>query len=521
MMTHTPPTSRRGIALILVMVAVLVTGAMALAYFGSRSNSLALSANIDNASGARSVAQSGLDMTIAVLQTNADWRTAHVDGVLLSNFSMAGGSVTVDLLDGDTGEPPTVDTTSVDITVTGTVDSVAQVAQATATVYESDGEVDMDLSEFAVFAAGDVDIVGDASIARWTASPKGSLAMPLRIGTLEDRAAGVRLTTSNTVDAIVVMAPGASSMFAPNRSRAEPLRDAIPFPDPPPAPEHGKPLDLDRSSGARHRWARRFIGGDDAGEQILLAGGAWEIDDLVLHGNRTLRIDGDVTLRVRGDVDLANARIELGDDATLNMHVGGDLRATQSRIGDARDQRLGWMDPQRLRIWGHGSGDWRIEGDSIIKGEIYAPRSSVRAAGTSTLCGRVAAEQVELRGASRLLYDPMLAGDGYTDTNSRLWDGDSLHRALDDLDDLDPVRLASIRNTLASAAVGTVDAPGEVTPRPHDVVFTLTVYGADARHWENLMRRARRHHDVDDNEDDDREHAQWRRARVATGGGNS
>ena len=60
---------RRGIALMLVMVAILVTGAMAVAYFGSRDNSIAISTNIRSSSKARILAESGLDLAVAILET--------------------------------------------------------------------------------------------------------------------------------------------------------------------------------------------------------------------------------------------------------------------------------------------------------------------------------------------------------------------------------------------------------------------------------------------------------------------
>ncbi|HIN09677.1 MAG TPA: hypothetical protein EYM64_03780, partial [Phycisphaerales bacterium] len=69
------PKQRRGIASMLVMVAILVTGAMAVAYFGSRDNSIAISRNVEASTRARVVAESGLDLAVAILQTDADWRT--------------------------------------------------------------------------------------------------------------------------------------------------------------------------------------------------------------------------------------------------------------------------------------------------------------------------------------------------------------------------------------------------------------------------------------------------------------
>ena len=70
---------RRGIALMLVMVAILVTGGMAIAYFGSRDNSIAISTNVEASTRARAVAESGLDLAIAILETDSNWRTDHVD----------------------------------------------------------------------------------------------------------------------------------------------------------------------------------------------------------------------------------------------------------------------------------------------------------------------------------------------------------------------------------------------------------------------------------------------------------
>ena len=39
----TPTYKRRGVALMLVMITVLITGGMAIAYFGSRDNSISIS----------------------------------------------------------------------------------------------------------------------------------------------------------------------------------------------------------------------------------------------------------------------------------------------------------------------------------------------------------------------------------------------------------------------------------------------------------------------------------------------
>ena len=166
-----PANQRRGIALMLVMVAILVTGGMALAYFGSRDNSIAISSNIEASTRARAVAESGLDLAIAILETDSDWRINHIEGVLLSDFVIVGGTITLTLMDSDTTLPPSESTMNVDITVRANVDELIQSAKANATITPNDESFDVDFSEFAIFAQSRIEIDGAASLLHWSASP--------------------------------------------------------------------------------------------------------------------------------------------------------------------------------------------------------------------------------------------------------------------------------------------------------------------------------------------------------------
>ena len=78
---------RRGVALMLVMITVLITGGMAIAYFGSRDNSILISQNIQKSTKARMTAESGVALAIAILETDFDWRTKHIEGVILDDFA--------------------------------------------------------------------------------------------------------------------------------------------------------------------------------------------------------------------------------------------------------------------------------------------------------------------------------------------------------------------------------------------------------------------------------------------------
>jgi len=136
--------NRRGIALMLVMVAILVTGTMAVAYFGSRDNSIAISSNVEASARARAVAESGLDLAIAILETNSDWRTQHTDGVILDSFAFGGGEITLTVYDSETDLPPTETTNKVSITILSSVGGIAQITAATATIIPYEEEYDVE-----------------------------------------------------------------------------------------------------------------------------------------------------------------------------------------------------------------------------------------------------------------------------------------------------------------------------------------------------------------------------------------
>ena len=178
---------RRGIALMLVMIAVLITGGMAVAYFGSRDNSIAISKNINTASMARTSSESGLDLAIAILETDADWRTQHIDGVILDEFQFGDSLLTITVIDTQTSEPPTESTNEVEITVHSSVDGVSQTMLATATIIPQNDEFDVDFSEFAIFANSNIQVRDIATIGMWAASPLALKDDDIRIGTLSTR----------------------------------------------------------------------------------------------------------------------------------------------------------------------------------------------------------------------------------------------------------------------------------------------------------------------------------------------
>ena len=79
-MPHRPNVNRRGLAMLLVLVSLMLATIMATAYLASRDNSLPIGDNIEAATAARWAALSALDTTQALLETETDWRTADPQG---------------------------------------------------------------------------------------------------------------------------------------------------------------------------------------------------------------------------------------------------------------------------------------------------------------------------------------------------------------------------------------------------------------------------------------------------------
>ncbi|MFT4592552.1 MAG: Tfp pilus assembly protein PilX [Phycisphaerales bacterium] len=494
--TQSNTVDRRGIALMLVMIAVLVVGGMSVAYFGSRDNSIAISKNVSSASRARIAAESGLDLAIAILESNADWRNNHVNGVILSDYPLAGSNITITVLDNETSLPPTASTLEVDITIASTVDGKTQITQATATITPNEDEFDVDYSEYAVFAQNHISISDAASIQNWSASPSYSNA-PLQVGTLSTQPMAVQFNTIRSTSNVELHAyEYASSMLSTSAVLREQFKDELPFYDPPAPPSSGQKLSLDnRTSNINQRSSSRF------NSATVMDAGTYSVEALSLQQSNTIIIKGEVTLHVEDNLSLQNATIILSEEASLTLHVGGRVNITSSYIGNENKSINSWMDPSRVTIYGHGSNTWKITGTSILKAELYAPDCEIQLRGASTICGRIAGEEVQVNGTARVLYDQSLDHGGFAEAEGMLYNEHGKVRdELRQISQLNPELLQNIADALyaldsPACAFGNPsfdnDWQDRPTERPHAVYYEILSHGADPRTWEQLARVAR------------------------------
>ena len=98
--------------MMMVLVSLALATILASAYLASRDNSVVIGQNATASAAARWAALSAMETTVAVLQTETDWRTNHIDGVLIENYPLAGALITITARDQETGAPPTTDSVS-------------------------------------------------------------------------------------------------------------------------------------------------------------------------------------------------------------------------------------------------------------------------------------------------------------------------------------------------------------------------------------------------------------------------
>jgi len=141
----------RSVALLLALIAVAISATLALSFLSAQSTSIGIARNIHDHPPARYVAESGLALAIAHVQSNATWRTDRPNGTWVTDESFAGGTFTIVGVDGedtdgdgvvdgdgdladDPGDPLT-------LTATGVVDSAGHVVRAVLTPGTGSGTV--------------------------------------------------------------------------------------------------------------------------------------------------------------------------------------------------------------------------------------------------------------------------------------------------------------------------------------------------------------------------------------------
>lgn len=512
--------------MLLVIISLMLATILTTAYLASRDNSAAIGENVAAGAAARWAAISGVEMGVAILQTESDWRANHVDGVLLDDYPVGTGTLDLIVTDLETGLPPQARSDSVELRSIATVNGVEQEATAYAVVYSSEheGKADVDLSEFAIYGINGIDLSEDATVTRWPTAPLSILGQRVAIGTAATAAGSITMTDdSASIDTTVYHNPGASASLVsltgtgPSVEIAA-LGDPVPVPISPAhavAPPVGIPALPTSQVGTT-----TTIAADDRHPGYVLSAGA----ELELQGTTTLTLDedlqlgpgtrvlinGDVRVVVFGSLVLNGGALEVTPGSRLSIYVGDQLQMIDAYLGDERalaepalvDGTENWMRTECVRIYSTPSATttWSVRGDSVLKGTIYAPHVPLlQLTGVSATYGRALAGEVHVDQNASVFYDPRLDRHaGFTSPVTPVYDGSGNLKAgfsaLATLDDADLQALATAEDLdllKEDREVKSVIPDGDrpppppgATPRPIPVDYDIITFGLRLAAWE-------------------------------------
>lgn len=459
---HTP---RRGSALLMVTIAMASSIVLAGAYVASRSDGTVVGANLASSSDARNRAESALAITSDLLARDEDWRTGHVDGVIIDEQTDAHG-IKVTLTDLATGGAPNLSTVDVRAEIIARSKGIERIADATFFVPlpAQSMAIDLDLGEFALFAGADIQINSEAVVAPWEASPAAHRGDPIRIATMLGRPGGISIGNNAAVVDGVEFTPNEVSMGG-NSLPVSTLPDQIAVPAPAPPHTHTEENYIDDlpQQILGDVWTQDVeLGNGDVHE--LLPGSSLLIEgDLEMSSGATLRISGTSEIVVTGDVAMDQSSIEVPVDAALTMHIGGNLEVRDSLIHEPGGTSDDWVSNiDRIRLVSMAAREsiavWKFRGSTLMKGECYAPSTRIVMRERSMIVGRLLAHKIKLDGCAQLLYDPSLDDrNGYTAADGRLFDDTGkVPDAIREIETLAPQELAEASLKMNALVVGNV-----------------------------------------------------------------
>ena len=526
-MNHRHAPRRRGAAMLMVLVSMATAMTLVVGWLGSQDNSALVASNVTRAASARASAQCGLELAVALLQSEAPWQTAHQDGWILRAHPLGEGLVDLRLIDETTGLPPDETTNLVRIESTARTDTMVQTASALATVHPFDERSMADISGYAAFGSGSLSVSGSSRIQSWEGSGLGERAL----ASLGSISFSGRTKRDLEHGELCLHVDDASSWGSDNAYSGAALPTilgpmGLDLVDLPSLPDPVDPEETDDTDDTERAWHGAGEGGSRHGRQgnrgwrsagsTTDATSGTTIDayetmtieedldtdgDLYLGRNALLRIEGDATLFIAGDLTMEQgSTLELAAGSTLTVVIGGDVNIDRALIGGPQTnppwwglwkaRNIDWIDPQRIRLVTAAGGDdasWSISNRSLVQAVIEAPTAEIDV-DRATILGRLAGEHVSMRRGARLYFDHhATSGQGLkalTDVVDRL-----------DLMDLHPGGLDQFaREEMISRLENLLDRPRGTTAtspidgwwvhRPLPVDSTMIRCGGNVQRWE-------------------------------------
>lgn len=448
---------RRGVALMLVMIALGVAGAVTAFYLSSRDNSAALASNARDTTRAGWSARSGAAVAAAILETTLDWRgAAGAEGALVRDMPIGGANVSIVVTDLN-GDPPTAETIDVVVSATAEVNGVRSTMQRVENVSPAnvapESAVQPFLGEFTLYATDQLEL-HDSFVGVWPASPASRAGVPAKVGLGFTGACSLVVSDEVRTNSGAVFARADAQATLKNWTRIAGWAEGGEMPIVPVAVNETVPGEMSALptafpsaptvSGpttvvtlAQGRYGHVRV--TNSGRAILggPTGGRYSVNNLRIDSSGTVRVRGQVDLEVRGSFTVESlGTVELEDDtSSLRVYAGGNVTLVNGALGapeaigrdaDRAPEWVAYRSPARVRVMGVGTvaRNYSIGTNGLAVADFHAPLSNFKMEGGSVL-GRVTAARIKIGLGAVVMGDPSMDNrSGFTTLNGPLYNSD-------------------------------------------------------------------------------------------------
>ena len=462
--TGSTRSHRRGMAVLLAMVAVALAVIIGLAVASSRDSTTSASGSITRGAELRSASKSALDIASFIVRQNSEVMGGNPAADSLELFQPKQiGSVTLSasIQDANTDTSPTASTVGLRFTASAEQNGLSKSVRALARAQWADtvARADLDLSEFAALATddGSLDILGASEVSVWRDAPLSHLGEPILIGTSTRDSAAVTIANSALLlgTATISSGPFPTSEAAADLLLAD---GACPIPADihvPAAPTQG----IAGSYESIEAEALEDSVNDAVGTtvpRIRVSGTHSLMNEMRVQGPidpgtwRVIAFDGPLTLDAAkwtfevptmlvaaGGITLVNdSRLQIASGGALTIISNGDVTIDNSYIGTevadgaarpdaAGNAAYGGVGASRVSIYAQPepASTVVVSAGSVVMGEIYAPLAPVSVDDGSAVYGRILGGSITLEDGN-LFYDPALdSGRGWRHAESGVYEG--------------------------------------------------------------------------------------------------
>ncbi len=388
-------------AMLLVIITMVMAVILAVTFLAGQSTSTGIEENVRWHNVARYIAESALAAGLHHISADANWRSdsAGFDGV--TDYSLAGGNYTIQLVDGEyvngvlqgDGNLTNNTTDPATLTVLAQYHGVTHEVRALITPGSSGG------GGPSLAVTGSIALSGSASVDGFDSSqgPYGGTnrGLPsLFVSTNSTAARTISLTGSSTINGSAYVGPGANPSTVVYTSgtsavtgTTQALAQAVAITNDP------LPSGLPSSAGNK-----------TVKNTSITFSTNQHFGSLTLSGNHsTIYVTGHVVIQCDSDVNLtSSSQIIIGPGSSLQLFVGGNFSAS-----GASQINTDSGDPTRLRIQmtGSSSPSVSVSGSSGLCAQVVNPQGDLALTGATQFYGTFGGQQCTLTGSAKFHAD--------------------------------------------------------------------------------------------------------------------